>query len=99
MSTKPWAIHVQGDAQALDRRAQLCLAGEESAAVEELRALAQHQPAVRPLGILGPSAQETLNTFLKQKRGTWPLLVSSDISHQITLTPIIRHTRNIPSTM
>ncbi len=25
--------------------------------------LAQHQPAVRPLGILGPSAQETWNTF------------------------------------
>lgn len=53
--------HLQGHAQALDRRAQLCLAGQESVALEELRAAAQHQPAVRPLGVPGSTAQESVN--------------------------------------
>src|SRR5690606_2421762 len=57
------ASHFQSDAQALGRGTQLCLAGQEQEAVEELRAMAQHQPAVRPLGILGALAQKTLNTL------------------------------------
>ena len=32
-------------------------------AVEKLRAMAQYQLAVHPLGILGSTAQKTLNTF------------------------------------
>ena len=35
----------------LGGRAQLCMAGEEPTAVEELRAIAQYQLAVHPLGI------------------------------------------------
>ena len=46
--------------------AQLCWAGQESQAIEELRALAQYQPAVRPLGIPGVAAQKIVNTF------SWP---------------------------
>jgi len=52
--------------KALDCRAQLCVVGEEPQAMEELRALAQHQFAVRPSGLLGPLAQKTLNTFLER---------------------------------
>jgi len=49
--------------QALDRRAQLCMLAEEPQTVEELRATAQHQPAVRPSDLLGNLAQKTLNRF------------------------------------
>jgi hypothetical protein len=37
------------------------LAGEKPQAVEELRATAQHQLAVRPSRLLGALASETLN--------------------------------------
>ena len=58
------AAHLQSHAKALDCRAQLCLAGEEPAPVEELRALDQYPPAVHPSGISGFTAPTTLNTLL-----------------------------------
>lgn len=59
--------HFQGNAQALDCRARLCLAGKEQETVEELRALAQHQLAVRQTGVL---AQETFSTNGTPQRST-----------------------------
>ncbi|ENZ94417.1 IS1480a transposase [Xanthomonas fragariae LMG 25863] len=56
--------HLQGHAQALDRRAQFCLAGEKPKAVEELRAQTQHQLAVHPSGLLGASTQKIVNRLL-----------------------------------
>ena len=55
--------HLQSGTQALDRVEQLCVAVQEQEAMEELRALAQHQLAVRPSGVLGSLTQETLNAF------------------------------------
>jgi transposase len=52
---------LRGHAPALDRRAQLCVAGEEPAAVEELRAMAQHQLAVRPPRVSRFAPQEIVN--------------------------------------
>jgi len=48
----------------LGGRAQFCLAGKESQAVEELRTPPQHQPAIHPSGIFGSSTQKIVNTFL-----------------------------------
>ncbi len=49
------AAHLQGYAPAMDRRAQLFLAGEKQEAVEKLRANDQHQPAVPSSDLPVPS--------------------------------------------
>ena len=41
--------------------AKLCVVGEEPTPMEKLRALAQHQLAVRPLGVFGSATQEIVN--------------------------------------
>jgi hypothetical protein len=54
---------LQSHAQVLDRRAQLCVAGEEPAVVEELQAMAQHQFAVCPSRVSRSAPQEIVNTI------------------------------------
>ena len=54
---------VCGHPQALGCGAEFCLAGQEQAPMEELRATSQYQFAVHPLGIPSPAAQEIVNTF------------------------------------
>ncbi|MBB5020185.1 hypothetical protein HNQ59_003502 [Chitinivorax tropicus] len=41
------------------------LVGKGRAALEELRAMAQYQLAIHPAGLLGGTAQEIVNTFLR----------------------------------
>lgn len=41
-----------------------CLAGQEQAAVEELRVMAQYQFAVHPSRILGVAVQKIVNSLL-----------------------------------
>jgi hypothetical protein len=49
--------------QRLGSRVFVCLAGEVSASMEELRAKAQHQFEVRPLGLSHSTAQKIVNRF------------------------------------
>ncbi len=57
------ASQVCGHPQALGSGAQLRMAGEEQAAMEKLRALTHHQPAIRASRISGSAAQKILDRW------------------------------------